>query len=153
MALKTNGHKFFISDNLIKLMIAIFFVFFVADRAYSIIMSLRVPFVFTERGAWADPNVIKIGEPLRAHYSFYRYFYCSTDLNRFVENTMSGDIVWRHREPSGATALGMVNVSNPVFFNPPIPAGQYTLRTITYSVCSNGTHVTSAPDIHFTITE
>lgn len=137
------------TDSVIRWIVAVFFVFFIADRSFSIIMSMREPFVWNGRGAWIEPPTVKVGEQIRANYQFYRYFYCNTDLNRFIENADNNYIVWRDRTPSGATVLGQSYTVNPIKAD--LPPGKYVLRTILFSACTNGTHVQAAPDAPFTV--
>lgn len=106
---------------------------------------------FTVESAAADPAVIAPGAPIRMHYKFVRKRYCDTKLNLFAIKDGSMEVVWRQQLLGGATMLGKADVINTFELGTQVGPGCYHLNTITYSVCTEGSHTMAFPTAPFCV--
>jgi hypothetical protein len=121
---------------------------FLSNQARQLWLALRDP--YANLAAMPLQPSFASGEPLAILYNFDCLRYCETNLNLFIATSPGNDIVWRHRTYGGATLLGPQHVRNS-FEVPRLAAGHYSLRSIVYSLCSDGAHTQAFPEVFFDI--
>lgn len=112
--------------------------------------AIHDPFVVISSAA--EPAVLRTTDTkIKMRYVFDRIRYCPTDLNLFIVDDSTHEIVWRNRVIGGATRLGHADVIN-VFDIPQLSPGHYLFRTISYSTCTAAdVHTTAFDDAPFEV--
>lgn len=82
-----------------------------------------------------------------------RYRICKVDIDRFMVNVATGDIVMRERVPGGATVLGRDTITNKLKIACDAPLGKTKLMQNVSSQCIDGIHSLAWPPIEFEIVE
>lgn len=122
---------------------------FLANQARLLYLSMSEPFAYGKTVASKDS--FDVGEPIGVTFEFTRYRFCEIDINLFVVDRSTNTVIRRQRVVGGATLLGATMIQNVFEFKPDIPPGEYLLRMISYSVCSDGSHTIPAPEVPFKV--
>lgn len=112
-------------------------------------LSRQAPYAYIS--ALAITPSVAAGESLSLRYTFDRFRYCRTDLDRFIIRASDNDVVWRDRVPAGAGTLGRTTVINEIPIPSNLKVGSYIARAISYATCSDHLYDLIAPDVTFEI--
>lgn len=82
-----------------------------------------------------------------------RYRICKVDIDRFMVNISTGDVVMRERVPGGATVVGRDTIVNKFKIACDAPLGRTKLMQNVSSQCVDGIHSLAWPPIEFEIVE
>jgi hypothetical protein len=138
--------------------IAISLLVITANQSRNLFLNFSEPVIFDQPDPYASPSTIKPGDPLTVVYTFDRNRYCSTDLSYFIFNLDTNRIVWSERIPGGSQLVGKnivvkrdIVIKNPENLPIKLIPGNYELRLLVYSNCSDGLHIMPAKDIKFIV--
>lgn len=121
-----------------------------SKNLYDFIMLHRDPMSYQE--AWTDTPAVKIGGVLKAHFALTRIRTCRTEVQSFIENDETQEIVMRQSYIGGARAIGVYkDVLTTFRLPPPSEPGNYSLRTLAVNECVEGVHTVPAPAIRFRV--
>lgn len=120
------------------------------NSLYGAILQLRPPMYYDR--TWTDTPVVRLGATFRAHYAFTRLRVCKTEIQTFMRDDATGEIVLRRSYPGAAVQAGTYrDILNAFELPPPKAPGRYTFETIAINDCLEGTHSVVAPPIRFEV--
>jgi hypothetical protein len=122
----------------------------VSFQTFSLIQRFNSP--FTLYSNILRSNFVKKDEELAITYSFYKTRLCLVDLDQFMTDVDSGEIVWRSRVPGSPQKPGPVTVKGEIKL-PDIVEEEHTydLNVNIISRCSEGIHVDTWPTLRFKV--
>lgn len=119
---------------------------------YSFILLQRDP-MFYEK-TWTDTPTVRLNGVFKAHYSIARLRVCRTEVQNFMENDVTREIVLRQVYIGGAREVGSYpDVLNAFRLPPPNETGCFTFRTLAINECAEGVHTLAAPPIKFCVVD
>ncbi len=94
--------------------------------------------------------VVKPGEPIRARHTFIRTTFCQTDVEFYILDDKTREVVFRLRVPGNASGPGRSDRINTLHI-PTLPESEYELQVYAFANCPAVPKSSIAPPIHFAV--
>lgn len=131
--------------------IAVFFILTLALQSYPIYLTTSNPFLY--HSVIVLTPTVKRGDYFREELDVERFRICKVDIDRFLINKQTRDVIYRERVPGGASSLGRNMAQNKIKIPDDAPLGSAILLQNSSSVCVDGTHTMAWPVVEFEIVE
>jgi hypothetical protein len=124
----------------------------VGFQTFNAIQKFNSP--FTLISAVLNNPVLSTNESLDIDYKLRKSRLCLVQLDRFIQEVDTKEIIWRERIPGSPQAVGPIQVKNKIKLPSQIkPDQEYDLEVIQLSQCSEGVHIDPWPVLRFHTTK
>lgn len=130
---------------------AIYLTLSVSMQVWALILNQWDPFFY--HSVIAITHEVKRGGVFIEELDVQRYRICKVEIDRFIVDDTTTNVILRERVPAGATNLGRNKAHNMISIPEDAPLGPVTLLQNVHSECIDGMHSMQWPIIHFTIVE
>lgn len=130
---------------------AFYIAFMMGVQTWTFVLMMWDPFYYHSIKV-LTPVVHRCGV-LTVELDVQRYRACKVDIDRFMVNVPTGDVIMRERVPGGATKLGRDVITNKFKIACDAPLGKTRLMQSVASQCIDGVHSMSWPIVEFEVVE
>lgn len=120
-------------------------------QGWNLVLTMWDPFYYVSVTVMTPQ--VKRGELFIEELDIQRYRICKVDIDRFIVDDATKNVIFRERVPGGATSLGRSKARNIVRVPIDAPLGPVMLLQNVHSQCIDGMHSMPWPPQHFEIVD